>query len=117
MVRTLWDSDVAFCLAAHPTQNVLLAGTVTEKFKIIDFRMAAPLVCSVQAHNNVVSSIAVDPSGRARPFWRYLYGSLTYIMFTGPDFITASLDGTARVWDIGSARCFKSFLSEDFAPM
>jgi WD40 repeat protein len=96
---------------------VLLAGTVTEKFKILDFRMSAPLVCSVQAHSNVVASIAVDPRGGI--FGRYCFTSTLYYlsMHPGSDFITASLDGTARVWDIGSARCFKSFLSANFAPM
>ncbi|RDW67640.1 ribosome biogenesis protein YTM1 [Coleophoma cylindrospora] len=89
LVDTRTTSHPLFCLSALPgiSSQLLAAGTSARHITLLDPRVSATStqVMTLRGHTNLVCSIAPDPNSN--------YG-----------LVSASYDGTCRVWDLRSSR-------------
>ena len=89
-VDTRSTSHPLFSLTALPSLNLLVTGTSARHITLIDPRASATSVSAMtlRGHSNAVVSLATDPQSS--------YG-----------LVSASHDGTCRVWDVRSSRSDK----------
>ena len=93
LIRTVEDPDISYCMCMHSQQNIMITGTVSERIKLWDFRIASPVISNIHAHNDIISSINCSPDGA--------------------DFCTSSFDGCVRIWDVGSGLCTRTICTKD----
>ncbi|KAF1984495.1 hypothetical protein K402DRAFT_447537 [Aulographum hederae CBS 113979] len=87
LVDTRTTSHPLLSLAAMPGVNLLATGTSARHITLIDPRASATTVAAMtlRGHNNAVVDLAVDPRSPC-------------------GLVSASHDGTSRIWDIRSVR-------------
>lgn len=83
----------AYCLAAHPYQNLLLSGSYDETVKLWDTRCTNQnSICTIHAHSAPIKSIDYS--------------------HTGLEFVTVADDGYMRLWDARMICCRQSVFME-----
>ncbi|EXJ81366.1 ribosome biogenesis protein ytm1 [Capronia epimyces CBS 606.96] len=87
LVDTRTTSSALFCVEHMPSLHLIAAGSISRVIKLIDPRASAATVAAMtlKGHKNSVVSLARDPSN-------------DYTL------VSASHDGTCRVWDVRSTQ-------------
>jgi len=90
--KTITDAQPIQCMSFHPTGDYLVVGTLASVIRMYDTNTSQCFVCAVPSHQHT--------------------GSVTSLRWSsdGKHFVSASIDGSIKVWDGVSNRCISTFL-------
>jgi len=86
------DASALTCMAFHPSGEFLVAGTVSPVLRIYDVNTAQCFISAIPSHHHTKSITSVKWSNDGRHL------------------VSASLDGSIKIWDAVSNRCVSTFL-------
>eukprot|EP00088_Acartia_fossae_P026457 TRINITY_DN27295_c0_g1_i1.p1 TRINITY_DN27295_c0_g1~~TRINITY_DN27295_c0_g1_i1.p1 ORF type:complete len:439 (+),score=113.58 TRINITY_DN27295_c0_g1_i1:18-1334(+) len=90
--RTMSDAAPLTCMAFHPSGDFLVAGTSTPVLRIYDVNTSQCFISAIPSHHHTKSINSVKWSNDGRHL------------------VSASQDGSIKIWDAVSNRCVSTFL-------
>ncbi|CAG0883135.1 unnamed protein product [Darwinula stevensoni] len=89
--KTYTDADQVRCISFHPSGDYLLAATNHPVIRLYDVNTGQCYVCSIPAHQHK--------------------GAVLFIKYSndGKQYVSASRDGSIKIWDAVSNRCINTF--------